>query len=531
MIIVFPMLCSSNVSPNILPGICKVVEKYLLIYGLDDILKISRTMSTAKSGAGSILRMVGARKLRMENDDFLKLEDSSTKTSTKTKDKDKNTEETKEKTYSSRDTGRTSVTLPKSDNSISIEPTWVQVETPQKGLQILGIKVIPFQVNSDEDFIKLLTNDTKLKSLNLMTEKLSRKTIAIFWRILRGLKIIPFVRSKTLTGDPRQDILFASTKHGARTIALINKIDIENSEIFSSAKMVQKLHKLNWPSFIMVDDVDKTATFCMKEFNGLCSRVAYNFIYSSISKDHMKVYEDLEDVRKTSSPFFSKRVKNTKVFGEGVACFKSKKYIETTISENELLTENIGSFIKDMTTSKAKSILNLISSSLKEKNPKKLSKVLKIGENVKIGSIEKICSKTLPDFDDSYKLCQKVIKNSLDIKGSLIKPVSCFISIVSNFKKDDPKKETRENLKKFVGKMRTVEPLKEGALTDEIIESVNDEVYIYGDKLLKILGSLVIGVTFGITGIIAFFGSHLLLLAIIIVLIVIILLALLTKDN
>ena len=61
MIIVFPMICSSNVSPNILPGICKVVEKYLLIYSMDDILKLSKGFGVIKATTKGAIKLTGKK--------------------------------------------------------------------------------------------------------------------------------------------------------------------------------------------------------------------------------------------------------------------------------------------------------------------------------------------------------------------------------------------------------------------------------------------------------------------------------------
>ena len=41
MIIVFPMLADENVSQNALPGICKALERFVMIYELDAIMKIT----------------------------------------------------------------------------------------------------------------------------------------------------------------------------------------------------------------------------------------------------------------------------------------------------------------------------------------------------------------------------------------------------------------------------------------------------------------------------------------------------------
>ena len=39
MIVVYPMITSKTINPNVLPGICKALEKYVLVYELEDLLK------------------------------------------------------------------------------------------------------------------------------------------------------------------------------------------------------------------------------------------------------------------------------------------------------------------------------------------------------------------------------------------------------------------------------------------------------------------------------------------------------------
>jgi hypothetical protein len=79
---------------------------------------------------------------------------------------------------------------------------------------------------------------------------------------------------------------------------------------------------------MIADDVNKKVTFCMKEFGGVCSVVPYGFVYSSLGRDHSKVFEDLEDVKRSASPFFRMTARRTKVFGETVAYNQLTKYLD-----------------------------------------------------------------------------------------------------------------------------------------------------------------------------------------------------------
>ena len=38
MIVVYPVIVSRAVGENIIPGICKMLENYLVVYSMDDIL-------------------------------------------------------------------------------------------------------------------------------------------------------------------------------------------------------------------------------------------------------------------------------------------------------------------------------------------------------------------------------------------------------------------------------------------------------------------------------------------------------------
>ena len=61
MIVIYPMLTSGSVSPNVLPGIVKAVEKYILLYNTDQVLrdaggsKAGKIISTGAKIAGTLM--------------------------------------------------------------------------------------------------------------------------------------------------------------------------------------------------------------------------------------------------------------------------------------------------------------------------------------------------------------------------------------------------------------------------------------------------------------------------------------------
>jgi hypothetical protein len=294
MIIIYPMLTSSNVSPNILPAICKSVEKYLLVYRMEDMIA---EVEDQFPDFGEIL----LRKVKESKDNILEVDPGVT-----TKDPNKKKLEDEDEEGKKGGGGESVKIQSPSKDTISVEPTWVKVDT-KKGSGIVGVKVLPYIVKSDQEFADLLIDDRKLYGINRVLTALLRAGVRLFWSVMRGVKL-PIIGNiginRQVTGDPTKDIIYASTSHGRKNIfACLNFHDVPD-EYFNSPKGVAKLFQLGWGSFIVCDDVDRKAFFCMREFNGLTSVVPYQMLYTSLGKDYAKVYGDIEELKKTSSPFF-----------------------------------------------------------------------------------------------------------------------------------------------------------------------------------------------------------------------------------
>jgi hypothetical protein len=333
MIIVFPMLTDEGISQNILPGICKALEKFILIYEMDTIMKIT---GWSVIGAGAKIAhqtMIGKQKKESYNileagGQFAgtkpgygpkKIEDD--------EDEDEKDNSHKNQSYGGpgkpvfdtlkglRDMGTVKVDIPK-DQSLSVEPTYVSIQT-SIGTQILGIKVIPCSVKSNKyTLAELLTADVSLKFFDALIYRISRKAIRGFWSLCRALRL-PFIKDKVITGDPEKDILWAQSYHKKNIFCLLNYADFSNSELFKEAGGIYKLHSLGWNSFIVADEVNKRATFCMKEFHGLCSTIPYSYIMASFGKDINNVYIDsVEAFEKTNSPFFKTKISQKRLIGE-----------------------------------------------------------------------------------------------------------------------------------------------------------------------------------------------------------------------
>jgi len=340
MIVVFPMLTDESVSQNTLPGICKALEKFILIYELDAIMKITGWTVLA---VGSKIAGQMATKTKYRKEDLMfEISEAKALPGAKKKEEDTIPEElldTEEKKRSKtrrssgdprkkpqpgeqlfdalgnlKDIGTVKVDLPK-DQALSVEPTFMMVTTTL-GTRIIGVKVIPVPVKSSKySLAELLVMDAALRPMDALVYKISRKAIRGFWALCRFLRL-PFLSDQIISGDPEKDILWAQSFHKRYVFCLLNYADFSDSNFFKHAGGIHKLHSVGWNSFVVADDVNKRAIFCMKEFHGLCSSVSYQFIYSSLGKEHAKVYDDLEDLKKSASPFFRSSVNQKRLFSE-----------------------------------------------------------------------------------------------------------------------------------------------------------------------------------------------------------------------
>jgi len=333
MIVVYPMLTSKSVSTNIIPGICKALEKFVLVYDIDHVAKTAGI-------TGKILKVgITAAKLAAEQKKYV-LEATPEITRKGTKEnpidpkqkEDKSVKDLLKEIETMMKTGKVSIEAPEFKDKISLEPTWITIDT-STGTKVLGIKVIPYPVISDIELARMMLVDSSLPFFEKIMYGFTRKIIRVLYAFARGImKKLPFVGASPLSGDPEKDIIFAASKYKGNVFALVNFADIKDDKLFKNAGGVGSLFKLGWNSFIAADDVGKKVTFCMKQFGGLCTTMPYGYLYAS-GKEQMQVYKSLEDLQKVTTPFFSSKVSSTRIFGESLYNDKMTKY--SKISECE----------------------------------------------------------------------------------------------------------------------------------------------------------------------------------------------------
>jgi len=331
MILVYPLLTSESVNPTLLPGIIKAVEKYIIINNTDDVLKhfnsalsgvvkagVTGAITVGASVAAAAILSKGQSRIKKSGKELRLVEQGWSPGSAKVQgtvaqkakaDPPSATQQVVQGAADSiqsaaKSAGVKGFEMPKYD-TVSLEPTWVQVHT-NAGAKLIGVKVLPYKVKSTTGMVGLLMSDKELKKLSYLSSKMGRIASRVFWRAMRGLKI-PGIKEKPITGNVKNDVILAQSQFGKNAFVCFSQLDLERDDIFTSAASVKRLQKLGWTSMIITDDVNKQATFCMKQFGGVCSTIPYSFIFSSLGKEHSQVYKDLEDAARSAGPFFRKK--------------------------------------------------------------------------------------------------------------------------------------------------------------------------------------------------------------------------------
>lgn len=357
MIVMFPLLTDETVSPNIIPGVCTALERFALIYKLDEILRWgglpldSRIISYGKDIASIATRAAGGptalfgapmtegaiseyeadkHKSDLYNSamekglDLMDPISAGVKATKAVIDTGLSIEKTirdrkKEKFEKEKELLRVperkiDVKAIDIKSNLSVEPTWITTQS-RKGTAVLGVKVVPYPIDSTA-FVHRIVRDMSLSFYDEVLERYERGITRMFYTVMRKL---PIFRSINIKKDPFSDIIYARSKYKGNIFTLFNLASLQDESIFREAGGVDKLFRLGWNSILISDDVTKRVVFCMKEFGGMCSVINYSYVYASIGSEYAKEYGNLEDLKKSSSPFFKTKIRPARVFAESLS--------------------------------------------------------------------------------------------------------------------------------------------------------------------------------------------------------------------
>jgi len=449
------MLTSNSVDPNVLPGICKTLELYILVYELDKLTtKGTTVMGGARDIASNFVHGLVPRAGRLYVEQF----EPGTKQGADAESQRKAAEEMRKKKDSDFNTGIDYIEKKASDiikgkkesiptdiksinvnvDNITISPTWVTVSSKDHETKIVGIKVVPYTID-DTDIVNLLLYDSGLNKFETFVRSAERKisrTVVNIWHKTAGALLAKVTfgvigSGKVLTGNPKDDIILQLSDFKNNVFVMLNSMSIPET-FAKSVPDTRKLFKLGWSHILINDDISQKTTFCMKQFNGVCSTISQKFIYSSMGKGHKDVFEDMSDIKKAASPIFrlhtSSRMDNL-VKHEGIDFIKEEEIQDFTKMLRTLKTSDYDQIVKD-------------------------SKKETVSYNV----FEKMCreiSENEKSFEQSLKTSKQVLNNSLTkIPDTVNDVIACVIALRAS-RAEDPKAKTKEDLNNTVDKIRS----------------------------------------------------------------------------
>jgi hypothetical protein len=347
--------------------------------------------------------------------------------------------------------------------ALGLEPSWMRIdmETPDgaKHSGVIGVKAVAIAVKSDAKLSHLIMWDKQIGKLMMLIIRLGRPIEGLFYRLWKR-SVGKFFGTTSVTGDPYKDIIMKrtilSTSQAEDVFLVLNQSDI-SPDFLSSAGGVKKLFKLGWQSFCIADDVNRRVAFCMKQFKGMCSIIPYTMLYQTLGQ--ARVFEDMEDLRRSSGALFKTKKTLKLTLGESIAQTKLDEFsvdlfpvspLETQrdieiLQEIEMLDESFGSFVKKVMSGPKQVLSRAIKGTIK-------------APDVGPDRMAMLGNKINPGFKKSYDLALKVLENSItDIKdASVVKWTALLVAIKSIAGKgdNDLMSETREQLKKLIPLLR-----------------------------------------------------------------------------
>ena len=379
--------------------------------------------------------------------------------------------------------------------SIQLEPSWMKADLVTKNRTkfstLIGVKAIPIAVKSDAKLHELIMWDAQIGRLMQMIVRWGRGVEGYLYRLwARTIGRITNPDPDAISGNPYKDIVLRrtiiSSKYVNNIYFVLNRADLQ-SDFFEQAKRVRQLVRLGWQSFVIADDVNRSVSFCMLKFRGMCSTMPYSMLYQTL--DQAKVFDDLEDVRRSSASLFKTKKQFKKIIGESLADKKLEEFAAEVfkdppeyelLNEMEILNERFGELVKKIAASPKAAVSRFLKKSIKIPSlpPRKLAKM---------------ANKIDPDFFKAFELSRRVLSNSLSsITNQTLIDWAALTIVIKGFTLKAGKGliyGTKEALKYLVPKIR--ESLKKAKESTLKIPPEHMFQVIFGTFMLGAIGWLI----------------------------------------
>lgn len=341
-------------------------------------------------------------------------------------------------------------------DSFALEPTYITADTPI-GKTIIGVKVVPFIIQANGTLAELLLS---YKNLNFIEGLIRKYTDSLSKTVLRILNKASFGflgRPKSLTGNPKHDIIMSRTEFKDRVFAAVSITELDDT-FFQSAGGIKKLFGFGFKTIVIDDPINKQVFIVPPEFKGTYSTVPYSFLYIGTSGGD--AFRDMEDIKSSSGPLFKRKGRTISMLGKALASEKLQKYKsrmkpKTTLNResDNSLSEGFVEDMKDKTIGHLKASIDKIQKAIVKKDKRELDKITKMipKHMAKISYAEQYATKKFgKEFQNNYKYSQLVMKNTVPNHPEPLRKMLSLVISVTSLVTPNPKLTMKNNLKKSI---------------------------------------------------------------------------------
>jgi hypothetical protein len=350
---IIPTLISPEVDDRVVPAICKLVERNILL----------NRESTFRKAA--IIRFLGAGKgLAKESSDVLERletliymteaggkkddEEDDKRGNKKDFKKDKNDETALQRVISKR--GKSggsgadidtridiSPTTIKADSkevpkgvsffsAVSLEPTYLEIVLKGRSSALsdnevsrvirIGMKSVPFKLDGVNDLKELLA-DSKSRSNTMTWFYKYKERLLNNWGWLKGDKPTKIVKKSLTAGELSNPKLLASLLGAGSPrewapLVIFSYLDFHDAELKDNLWTYDKMVTGGWGNMVIVDDDNQSLYFCMQETKS-CYQLSYNYLAKILDMENILVSKGA--VSRTSRPMTSSRQTPSSIMG------------------------------------------------------------------------------------------------------------------------------------------------------------------------------------------------------------------------
>ena len=327
MIFTFPLLCTDDIDTNYVPGLCKLLELYFLTNITTAIMDGELTLYVDINASG---RVSG---VQLEGEDFKDYPEFIQEADKDDDDKGKGGGKAGYDTIKGVGLAPTIVTMQATIQTRKFDPSTLDttVGYQQRGV-VIGTKVVPYKLKNSKNLFELLKKDASSGTARSWYKTAVRgltKTLLssrIMQTMVRSLKyLMPgfggwyldiFLTRKGLLDASGWGRQYGSARFQRFASATLCMSADYKVTMFDDPTKLQKLFRMGWNSFLIMDYRDKHATFCSYLEQGKCYQISFPVIFNALNMD--RVYQDVKDLEKASGGVqfgrSSKKFRMNKIF-------------------------------------------------------------------------------------------------------------------------------------------------------------------------------------------------------------------------